>query len=125
MSLDVSLWQTTDKVVACPHCGGEVKVPTAKGCVYEANITHNLIEMAREAGIYEAVWRPKENGYTLAGHLVAKLRDSIAFMAASPTRFKMYDAPNGWGTYGHFLLWLRKYLAACEEHSDAEVRASG
>lgn len=39
-------------------------------------------------------------------------------------RFRAYDSPNGWGTYDNFVPWLEKYLAACEEYPDAEVRVS-
>lgn len=91
--------------------------------VYSANITHNLGEMAKEAGIYEACWRPEEIGITKAAQLIEPLRNGIAQMKADPARFEKLNSPNGWGLYENFLPWLENYLAACEANPDAEVSA--
>lgn len=88
------------------------------------NITHNLARMAAEAGVYTCLWRPDENGFTHAHQIIAPLRAGIAQMEADPERFRALDAPNGWGTYEHFLPWLKEVLEACEENPDAEIRAS-
>jgi hypothetical protein len=102
---------------ACPTCGrGEE--------VYDANITHNLSAMAGEAGIYEAVWRPEEVGITKAAQLIDPLQTALAMMKEDPERFKKHNASNGWGLYKHFLPWLEKYLAACEEYPEASVSVS-
>lgn len=95
--------------------------PTA---VFDANITHNLNRMAKEAGIYEACWRPEEIGIAKASQLIEPLRQGIALMESDPERFEKYDAPNGWGTYNDFLPWLKRYLEACIEHPDADVSVS-
>lgn len=92
--------------------------------VYDANITHNLGAMAREAGIYEVCWRPDEVGITKAEQLIEPLRNGIALMKADPARFEKHNAENGWGLYEHFLPWLEEYLAACEANPDAEVSVS-
>ncbi len=89
--------------------------------VFEANITHNLVAMAREAGIYEACWRPEEIGITKAAQLIEPLRNGIAQMKADPERFKKHNPSNGWGSYERFLPWLEQYLAACEANPDATV----
>ena len=91
--------------------------------VYDANITHNLVEMAVEAGIYEACWRPEEIGITKAFQLIEPLRNGIAQMKADPARFEKLNSHNGWGLYENFLPWLEDYLAACEANPDAEVSA--
>ena len=101
----------------CPHCGRDDKG-------FSQNITHNLVEMADEAGIYGVVWRPEENGITTARQLIEPLRTAIACMKADPERFKKHNASNGWGLYEHFLPWLEKYLYACEEMPDAVVSVS-
>ncbi len=44
-----------------------------KHCVHDQNITHNLTDMAEEAGIYGVVWRPEENGIEHARDLVGPL----------------------------------------------------
>lgn len=92
--------------------------------VYHANITHNLARMAKEAGFYEAMWRPEEVGVQAAGHLVEPLRAGLALMRSDPERFKRFDAANGWGTYEQFVPWVEKYLAACEANPDARIEVS-
>lgn len=105
MSLDVSLTETS------PHE------------VYSANITHNLGPMAKAAGIYECLWRPEEIGITRAGQLIEPLTKGLASLKTSPEIFEQYNAANGWGLYKHFVPFVEKYLAACIEHPEAEVRA--
>ena len=112
MSLDVYLHMNR-----CEHCG------RSDEC-FSQNITHNLTEMADEAGIYGIVWRPEENGITTAQQLIEPLRKAIADMKADPERFKKHNASNGWGLYKHFLPWLEKYLQACEEMPDATIEVS-
>ena len=112
MSLDVYLTEQE-----CPTCGRGDEV-------FSANITHNLNAMAGEAGIYELVWRPEEVPVATAGELIGPLQTAIAEMERNPDRFRKHNAPNGWGLYEHFVPWLRKYLAACEQYPDATVRAS-
>lgn len=99
----------------------EVVQPTD---VFSQNITHNLGSMAEEAGIYQHCWRPEEIGITHAKQLIEPLRTAIIAMEADPPRFEKHNASNGWGLYEHFLPWLKKYLAACEEYPDAAVRVS-
>ena len=57
MSLDISLTVSRD--------------------VFDANITHNLTDMANAAGIYGVVWRPEENGIDCAEQLIAPLTEAI------------------------------------------------
>ena len=92
--------------------------------VFDANITHNLGAMAEEAGIYKHLWRPEEIGITKASQLIETLREAITLMRADPTRFEKHNASNGWGLYEHFVPWLERYLAACEEYPDADVGVS-
>ena len=91
--------------------------------VFYANITHNLGGMAHHLGIYDVLWRPEENGITVARQLIPHLSAAIIEMRQDPERYKKHDAPNGWGTYERFLPWLRKYLDACIDHPDATVSA--
>ena len=106
MSLDVSLYVT-------------------KPCeVYTNNITHNLVPMAKEAGLYEWLWRPHGIGIVKAGDLIVPLRDGLARLAAEPDRFKALNPPNDWGAYHELLGFVRAYLDACIEHPDATVGVS-
>jgi len=92
--------------------------------VFSANITHNLGAMAREAGIYEAVWRPEEHGYECAGQIVEVLEKGLKAMEACPEHFREFNAKNGWGTYDQFVPWVKRYLEACREYPNATIYAS-
>lgn len=118
MSLDVYL--TTP--AACPHCGGALSSHDIQ--VFWSNITHNLGKMAAAAGIYDVLWRPDENGVTKAGQLVEPLKAGLAKLKETPDEFKIFNAPNGWGLYEHFIPWVEAYLAACEKWPEALVTVS-
>lgn len=92
--------------------------------VYWANITHNLNKMAREAGIYEALWRPEEIGKTKASEIVELLEKGLSDLKARPEHFEKFNSPNGWGMYEHFVPFVEKYLEACKEYPDAVIEVS-
>ena len=108
MSLDISL---------------EIEVTEYKD-VFSSNITHNLTDMAKEAGIYMHVWRPDEIGLCFAEDIVEPLESAIKEMKKEPERFRKHDAPNGWGTYSQFLPWLVELLEACKENPKAKISTS-
>lgn len=89
--------------------------------VYSGNITHNLRQMASEAGVYDVLWKPHEHGYTKAGQIIPILRDGVKLLESNPKRFKKFDSPNGWGLYVHFVPFVKGVLAACEENPDADI----
>lgn len=92
--------------------------------VYSANITHNLGVMAREAGIYEPLWRPDEIGISKAEQLIAPLREGLGRLRRAPERFRLLNPANGWGNYDILVDFTQRYIAACEEYPDADVRVS-
>lgn len=108
--------------------------------VYWANITHNLGEMAKRAGLYEALWRPymlkedyvptedygKELEYEVSVEIRAKeilpvIENGLEDMKLRPEYFKKFDSPNGWGLYDNFIPWIEKYAEACKEFPEAIV----
>jgi hypothetical protein len=89
--------------------------------VYAGNITHNLAPMAREAGIYQHLWRPEELKITKAHKLIKPLGTGYDLLISDPERFKKLDAVNGWGLYVHLVAFVRKYLSACIEFPDADI----
>ena len=91
--------------------------------VFGWNITHNLADMAYEAGIYEALWRPEETGIEYAHQLIRPLTKGRLALIADPEHFRRFNSENGWGTYEGLLEFVEKYLEACIENPDAEVRA--
>ena len=92
--------------------------------VFEANITHNLNEMADKAGIYKHLWRPEEINISKAKELIEPLTKALKDMKARPDYYKQFDSPNGWGLYIHFVPWIEKYLNACIEHPEALIGVS-
>ncbi len=117
MSLDVSLYET----LPCPHCAGPV---ASRHRVHEANITHNIAPMAKEAGIYEATWHPDEYGIETAAQVAAVLRPGLERLLAEPARFRALNPSNGWGSYDGLVGFVEKYLAACEDSPTALVEVS-
>lgn len=90
--------------------------------VLNENITHNLGRMAKEAGIYELLWRPEEIGVTKASQVIEPLTSGIALLESDPERFKQFNSPNGWGMYEHFVPFCKRILQGCIEYPDADVR---
>ena len=112
MSLDIYL-----EANKCPHCG-------RYDDAFSTNITHNLGEMASEAGIYRHLWHPEEIGITKAGQLIEPLRAGLALMRSNPELFERLNSPNEWGTYEQFIPWIKELLAACCENPEANIRVS-
>lgn len=121
MSLDVYLECRGSHKVECVHCGSTYE-PTDE--LYEANITHNLTEMADKAGIYKALWRPDEIGLTKAVELVPLLREGLDKLYTAPDFYRRFNPGNGWGDYDGLVRFVTNYLAACERYPDATIKVS-
>ena len=119
MSLDIYLIR--DRIVS--YDGGKT-FSHEKECVYEANITHNLGDMADAAGIYTALWRPGEDHYFFAGDIVGILESGLEALKVSPEKFRAFDSKNGWGTYEQFVPFVEEYLKACKEYPGATIEVS-
>ena len=121
--------------------------PTATyetSALYWANITHNLGQMAGEAGIYEALWRPyrlredfkewekyasdeyefEEKCVIKAIDIIPILEKGLEDLKARPEHFEKFNSPNGWGMYEHFLPFVEKYLNACKEYPQSIIGIS-
>lgn len=92
--------------------------------LYSANITHNLGAMAKEAGIYEALWRPSEVGIALAKDLIYPLKEGLHKLKMNPERFRTFNPENGWGDYEGFVEFVNQYLDACYKYPDAKIEVS-
>ena len=119
MSLDVSLY----KKYHVSYDNGKT-LEEKEECIFDANITHNLGEMADKAGIYKACWRPEEIGAIKAKDILPLLEKGYSDMKARPEYYKQFDSPNGWGLYEHFLPWVEEYLQACKENPECEIYVS-
>lgn len=116
MSLDLTLYHKP----TCPKCGHEFEHDSIS---YEFNITHNLARMANAAGIgmlWDDEWTESNKASELAKHLT----NGIAEMEANPMKYRALSSPNGWGTYDHFLPWLKELLDRCNEYPQARISIS-
>ena len=92
--------------------------------VYWANITHNLNRMADAAGIYGALWRPAENGFSKAADIIKPLEAGLVDLKERPGYYEQFNATNGCGLYKHLVPFVEEYLEACKAHPDARISAS-
>jgi hypothetical protein len=106
MSLDFSLYYKND--------GHSMEA-------FSKNITHNLNKMAMEAGIYDALWHPKENGYLKGIDVVPILKKGLASLKEKPEHYATFNASNGWGSYPHFVEFVEAVLEACEFYPSALI----
>ena len=118
MSLDIWLHDTKEIEIECSECGHKRMV---KPKVFELNITHNLNTMAKEAGIYYAMWRPEEIEATKAKHLIFILKYGISKLKNNPEHFKKFNPENGWGKYEYLLEAAELYLKACYKYPEAII----
>lgn len=92
--------------------------------VFEWNITHNLIRMAAEAGIYKDLWRPDELGIVKAEQLIEPLKRGLCLLVCGRERFEKFNPANGWGDYEGLVRFVWNYLGACQKWPQADVRVS-
>ncbi len=123
MSLDISLYSTAKTIHKCPACGDE---HTCKQRVemFTWNITHNLGEMAEQAGIYEVLWRPENILAKRASQLITLLRNGLTELKAKPDYYKGFNPTNGWGNYEGLVECVEKYLEACIKYPESEIFVS-
>lgn len=69
-------------------------------------------------------WRREELGITKAKDLIEPLKEGLFLMKSNPAKFETLNPKNGWGSYRDFIPWIEKYIDACVEHPDADVRVS-
>lgn len=91
--------------------------------VFDYNITHNLVPMAKAAGIYMELWRPEEIGITKASQLIEPLREGLHRLKVEPNKYKGFNPDNGWGDYEGLVNCVSSYLDACYDYPDSDVEA--
>lgn len=92
--------------------------------MFSGYVTHNLVPMAKRAGLYDVMWRPGTLDATRAQHLIPHLQDGLERLESDPTSYADLEPENGFGDYIGFVKAVRDYLAACREHPDAFVEVS-
>ena len=84
----------------------------------DKNITHNLVEMWDEAGIYDALYMSE--GKTAAS-ILPTLRSGLAKLRANPEYYTKFNSPNGWGLYENAVPWLEDLILGLEKSPRAIV----
>jgi len=107
MSVDIDLYITNER--------GREEI------VYDKNITYNLSTMAKEAGLYEAVFDPEDNMYSTASDIIEIVRLGVSDLINRPEHFKTFNPENGWGSYDGFLGAMKELLEVCEEYPEAKI----
>lgn len=85
------------------------------------NITHNLTDMWKALGIYDALYNSA--GKT-AKEVLPILEEGLQKMRKDPHEYKKYDSPNGWGLYENALPWLAELVADFAEYPDGVIDIS-
>jgi hypothetical protein len=92
--------------------------------VYSRNITHNLCKMAKEAGLYQCLWRPEEGGFEFARDIIPILREGLAKLEDNPGYYIQFNPENGWGSYESLVEFVRETLKECVENPNARIQVS-
>lgn len=97
---------------------------TDKETIFTAYITHNLIKMAKAAGIYQALWRSEQiKDNVSAIDLIKPLTDGLLNLEDNPDKYKIHNPDNGFGSYEGFVDSAWEILCACIKHRDAIVKS--
>lgn len=93
-------------------------------CVFTKNITHNLGVMAKEAGLYKALWRPEDLDVYYAEDLIDTLTDGLQQLKAQPEYYKQFNPENGWGNYEGLVEFVEEYLKWCIMFPECIIKVS-
>jgi hypothetical protein len=104
------------------HCCGHVKTEQIHKQYLSLKITHNLASMANACGLYEALWKPDENGIEYAEQLIPILKLGFKFLCENEHDYRVYEPKNGWGTYIRLVSFVKEYLIACEKYPKSKIR---
>lgn len=121
MSLDLYLEYENGRS-PCMECKGKGYIDVIDEA-FAMNITHNLRQMAMEAGVYQALWRPEECGITKASQMIPLLEKGLSRLIERAEDLKRFNPPNGWGSHANLVNFVEKCLEACRTNPEAKVRA--
>lgn len=89
--------------------------------IFSANYTHNVTNMWKKAGVYNALYNSQGKK---AKDIIKVLERGIKRMKAKPEIYKALNSDNGWGSYETALPWLIKVLEACKLTPTAKIDIS-
>lgn len=86
--------------------------------VFDANYTHNVTPMWREAGVYDALYNSEGKK---ASEIIPILERGLVKMRENPEVYEAMNPENGCGSYESAVPWLQSVLNACREKPDAVI----
>jgi hypothetical protein len=89
---------------------------------FESRTTHNLVPMARLAGLYEVMWGSEDElRYDTADKCIEPLKRGIKYMEGHEDECDKLTPENGFGSYELLLFRARTFLEACEDNPNCTV----
>ena len=85
------------------------------------NITHNVTEMAKIAGVYELLWHSEPEAK--AGDLIPYIEKAIDDIVFNPDKYRPHENKE-WGSLKDFTKFLVKVLDTCKTHPEATIEVS-
>ncbi len=123
--MGLAVYLEDDEVITVEHrchaCGAVHTEKILKE-YFHKSITHNLGKMAASCGLYDAMWRPEENGIETAAQMIPFLREGIRSLYDDPAEHLRHEPENGFGSYDYLLKFATLYLDACEKFPLSKVR---
>lgn len=89
--------------------------------IFDQNVTHNLTEMAKAAGLYKVMWRPEEIGVETAEEAILFLEAGVRELKSNREKYEKYNPANGWGDYEGLCKAAQNILDACYQNKDARI----
>jgi hypothetical protein len=120
MSLHIYL-RLGEKVLAnCPECGHSILVEK-KSIVFSTDISYNFVPVSKEAGVYECIWKTRENKFIFAKDITDQLQYGLNQLKSDPNYFAGFDNSGEWATYKNFVYLIDEYLKACLKFPDSTI----
>lgn len=94
---------------------------TVKQTVYSGNMTHNVADMWREAGCYDALYNSEG---MCAETIKPFLQKALKAMVINKKGYETLNPENGWGDYQSAIEYLKEVLEACENNPEGIISIS-
>ena len=108
--MSITVWLT-----ALVDLGGKDRVEFE---VWEWNVTHNLSQMWRAAGIFNEIYNSEG---VEASEVVDRLNHGLRMMTHHPEAYRALEPSNGWGTYENAIEFIGNFIEACNEYPKAVI----
>ncbi len=86
--------------------------------VWSANITHNVVPIAKALGVYGLLWG---DTHTVASDMIPSLELCLQQLDKREKDLELLNPSNGWGDVKSFRKFVHTLLDACRIHPGATV----